>query len=338
MNRPPSLFTMLLSRHTRRREFITLIGGAAAWPRATGAQQVERVRRIGVLMGLADNPQGQAYAAALLEALRELGWTNGRNIRLDIRWAAGSAEKARVLAKELIDGAPDLVVAQNTPMVAALLQETRTVPIVFVNVTDPVGNSFVASVPRPGGNVTGFTGYEPSLAGKWLGLLKELAPRVSRAALIFHSETGPGLAFLRAAEAASSDMKVIAAPVASTSGIEHALDEFAHEPNGGLIMSPDNFTAIHFKLIVSARHRIPAVYPFRYIPLEGGLFAYGVDITDLHRRAASYVDRILKGAHPSDLPVQSPTKFFMGVNLRTARALGLDVPPTLLATADEVIE
>src|SRR5262245_486160 len=325
----------------RRRDFITLLGGAAAaWPLAARAQQPERMRRIGVLMGLADNPQGQAYAAALVEGLRELGWTNERNITFDIRWAGGSAEKARALAKELSDRAPDLVVAQNTPMVAALLQETRSLPIVFVNVADPVGSGFVASVPRPGGNVTGFTGYEPSLASKWLGLLKEIAPRVTRAALVFNPETGPGFTFLRAAETISSDIKVIGAPVTSTSAIEQGVNELVREPNGGLIISPDNFTAIHYKLIVSlsARHRIPAVYPFRYIPSEGGLIAYGVDITDLHRRAASYVDRILKGAHPSDLPVQSPIKFFMSVNIRTARALGLDVPPTLLAIADEVIE
>src|SRR5262245_33586386 len=324
----------------KRRAFIAGLGGAVAWPVVARGQQAERVRRIAVLMGLTDNQQGQGYAAALVEALRELGWTNERNIRIDIRWAAGSAEKARALAKELIDGGPDLVVAQNTPMVAALLQETRTLPIVFVNVADPVGSGFVVSVPRPGGNVTGFTGYEPSLAGKWLGLLKELAPRVTRAALVFNPETGPGFTFLRAAETASSEIKVIGAPVNSTSAIEQAVNDLAREPDGGLIMSPDNFTAIHYKLIalLSAHHRIPAVYPFRYIPSEGGLIAYGVDIADLHRRAASYVDRILKGAYPSDLPVQSPTKFFMAVNLKTARALGLDVPPTLLATADEVIE
>jgi putative ABC transport system substrate-binding protein len=324
-----------------RRSLITLLGGAAAWPLAARGQQAEHMRRIGVLMGIADNPRGQSYAAAFLEGLRELGWTDGRNIRVDIRWsAAGSAEKTRALAKELIYGRPELIVAQNTAMVAALLQETRTLPIVFVNVADPVGSGFVMSVPRPGGNVTGFIGYEPSLAGKWLGLLKEIAPRVTRVAFMFNPETGPGLTFLRVAKAASSDMKVIAAPVHNTSEIEHAVDELVSEANGGLIMLPDNFTAIHRKLIVSlsARHRIPAIYPFYYMPSEGGLISYGVDIADLHRRAGSYVDRILKGAHPSDLPIQSPTKFVMGINLRTAKALGLEVPPTLLVTADEVIE
>ncbi len=225
-------------------------------------------------------------------------------------------------------------------MAAAVLQETRTLPIVFVNSADPVGSGLVASFPRPGGNITGFTGYEPSFAGKWLGLLKEVAPRVNRAALVFHRDTGPGLTFLRAAEAASSGMKVIATPVSSTPEIEHAVGELAREANGGLIMFPDNFTAIHHKLIISlcAHYHVPAIYPFRYIPSEGGLISYGVDIADLHRRAASYVDRILKGARPSDLPVQSPTKFVMAVNVRTARALGLEVPPTLLATADEVTE
>ena len=325
----------------RRRELIALLGGAAAsWPLAARAQQRKRMRRIGVLMGLADNPLGQTYRTALLDGLGELGWTDGRNLRVDIRWAVGSAERTRALAKELIDEGPDLVVAQNTAMVAALLQETRSLPIVFVNVADPVGSGFVTSVPRPGGNVTGFTGYEPSLAGKWLGLLKEIAPRVTRAALLFNPDTGPGFTFLRAAEPASSGIKVIGAPVNGTSGVEHAVEELVREPNGGVIMLPDNFTAIHNKLIVAlaARHRVPAIYPFRYIPSEGGLISYGVDVTDLHRRAASYVDRILKGARPSDLPVQSPTKFVMGINVRTARALGLEVSPTLLATADEVIE
>jgi putative ABC transport system substrate-binding protein len=325
----------------KRREFITLLGGAAVWPVTVRAQQPARMRRIGVLMGLAANPLGEIYTAALLEGLRELGWADGQNLRLDIRWAAaGSTEKTRALAKELINERPDLIVAQNTPMVAAVLQETRTIPIIFVNVADPVGSGFVVSIPRPGGNVTGFTGFEPSLAGKWLGLLKEIAPSVTRAALIFNPVNGPGFSFLRAAEAALSDMKVIAAPVHNTSEIEHVMDELSREANGGLIMLPDNFTAIHRKLIISlsARHRIPAIYPFRYIPSEGGLISYGADVADLHRRAASYIDRILKGAHPSDLPVQSPTKFFMAVNLKIAKAFGLDLSPALLATADEVIE
>jgi ABC-type uncharacterized transport system substrate-binding protein len=217
----------------RRRELIALLGGAAAsWPLAARAQQRERMRRIGVLMGLADNPLGQTYRTALLDGLGELGWTDGRNLRVDIRWAVGSAERTRALAKELIDEGPDLVVAQNTAMVAALLQETRSLPIVFVNVADPVGSGFVTSVPRPGGNVTGFTGYEPSLAGKWLGLLKEIAPRVTRAALLFNPDTGPGFTFLRAAEPASSGIKVIGAPVNGTSGVEHAVEELVREPNG----------------------------------------------------------------------------------------------------------
>ena len=227
-------------------------------------------------------------------------------------------------------------------MVAELLRETGTLPIVFVNVADPVGSGFVTNYSRPGGNVTGFTGFEPSLAGKWLELLKEIAPHVTRGALIFHPESSSGFAFLRPAEiaAATLGMKVIAAPVHDTSEIEHTLDGLAREPNGGLIVLPDNFTAIHRALIISlsARYRIPATYPFRYIPAEGGLISYGVDVADLHRRSAAYVDRILRGEKPSELPVQGPTKFLLVVNLKTANALGLDVPCILQQRADEVIE
>ena len=327
----------------RRREFISILGGAAAaWPVAAGAQQSERMRRIGVLMGVADGPLGRVYVTALLDELRKLGWTDGRNISLNIRWAAGSADQTRVFAKELVDGGPDVIVGQNTPMVAALLRETSTLPIVFVNVADPVGNGFLTNYSRPGGNVTGFTGFEPSMAGKWLELLKEIAPHVTRGALIFHPESSSGFAFLRPAEiaAATLGMKVIAAPVHDTSEIEHTLDGLAREPNGGLIVLPDNFTAIHRALIISlsARYRIPATYPFRYIPAEGGLISYGVDVADLHRRSAAYVDRILRGEKPSELPVQGPTKFLLVVNLKTANALGLDVPWILQQRADEVIE
>jgi ABC-type uncharacterized transport system substrate-binding protein len=326
-----------------RRAFITLLGGAAAaWPVAAGAQQSERMRRIGVLMGVADGPLGRVYVTALLDELQKLGWTDGRNISLNIRWAAGSADQTRVFAKELVDGGPDVIVGQNTPMVAALLRETSTLPIVFVNVADPVGNGFLTNYSRPGGNVTGFTGFEPSMAGKWLELLKEIAPHVTRGALIFHPESSSGFAFLRPAEiaAATLGMKVIAAPVHDTSEIEHTLDGLAREPNGGLIVLPDNFTAIHRALIISlsARYRIPATYPFRYIPAEGGLISYGVDVADLHRRSAAYVDRILRGEKPSELPVQGPTKFLLVVNLKTANALGLDVPWILQQRADEVIE
>jgi putative ABC transport system substrate-binding protein len=326
----------------KRRHFITLLGGAAAWPLAARAQEAERSRRIGVLMGIAEGPLGQVYVRAFLDGLRELGWTDGRNVQIDIRWAAGSADQTRAFAKELVDGRPDVIVGQNTPVVAALLRETSTLPIVFVNVADPVGSGFVTNYSRPGGNVTGFTGFEPSLAGKWLQLLKEIAPSVTRAALIFNPESGPGLAFLSPAEtaAATLGMKVIAAPVHNTSEIEHALDGLAREPNSGLIVLPDNFTAIHRALIISlsARYRIPATYPFRYIPAEGGLISYGVDVADLHRRSAAYVDRILRGEKSGELPVQGPTKFLLVVNLKTASALGFDVPWILEQRADEVIE
>jgi ABC-type uncharacterized transport system substrate-binding protein len=326
-----------------RRDFITLLGGATAmWPLAARAQQGDRMRRIGVLMGIADSTLGQSYLTALLDGLRVLGWTDGHNARVDIRWAAGSTDQTRAFAKELIDGRPDVIVAQNTQVVAALLLETRTLPIVFVNVTDPVGSGFVTNFSRPGGNVTGFTGFEPSMAGKWLELLKEIAPRVTRAALVFNPEAGPYLVFLRPAEtaAASLGMEVVPTPVHNKFEIEHALDGLAREPNSGLIMLPDNFTAINRELIISrsARYRIPAAYPFRYIPPEGGLISYGVDVADLYRRAAPYVDRILRGAQPADLPVQSPTKFVLGINLKTAKALGLDVPWILQQRADEVIE
>jgi ABC-type uncharacterized transport system substrate-binding protein len=310
-----------------RRQFVVLLGGAAAaWPLAARAQQDGRMRRIGVLMGGADGPLGRVYVTALLDELRKLGWTDGRNINLNIRWAAGSADPTRVFAKELVDGGPDVIVGQNTPMVAALLRETSTLPIVFVNVADPVGNGFLTNYSRPGGNVTGFTGFEPSMAGKWLELLKEIAPHVTRGALIFHPESSSGFAFLRPAEiaAATLGMKVIAAPVHDTSEIEHTLDGLAREPNGGLIVLPDNFTAIHRALIISlsARYRIPATYPFRYIPAEGGLISYGVDVADLHRRSAAYVDRILRGEKPSDLPVQGPTKFCLSSTSKPQMPLG----------------
>jgi putative ABC transport system substrate-binding protein len=277
-----------------------------------------------------------------LNELENLGWTDGRQVRIDIRWAAGGSDQTRAFAKELIEGGPDVLVGQNTQVVAALLMETRNRPIVFVNVTDPIGSGFVTNFSRPGGNVTGFTGFEPSMAGKWLELLKEVAPRVTRAALIFNPEAGPYSVFLRPAEtaAASLGIEVRTAPVHNTSEIEHALNGLSREPNSGLIVLPDNFTAINRERFISlcARYGIPAAYPFRYIPPEGGLISYGVDVADLYRRAASYVDRILRGAQPADLPVQSPIKFVLGINLKTAKALGLDVPWILQQRADEVIE
>ena len=284
----------------RRRAFLAALGSAAAWPLGAQAQQPGRLRRIGVLMGIADGPLGQAYVTALLDGLRDLGWSDGQNISIDIRWAAGNADQIRTLAKELIDRRPDLIVGQNTPVVAALLQETRTLPVVFVNVADPIGSGFVLSFPRPGGNVTGFMGFELSLGGKWLELLTEIAPRITRVAFIFNPQVAAySPLFLRSAEAgtAASGIRVVAAPVHNVTEIEYAVGDLARETYGGLIMLPDNFTTVHRERIIelSARHRIPAVYPFRYIPAEGGLMSYGHDVTDLHRRAATYVDRVPQG-------------------------------------------
>jgi putative tryptophan/tyrosine transport system substrate-binding protein len=327
----------------RRREFITLLGGAAAvWPLTASAQQTDRVRRLGVLMGLENGPLGQVYLTALLDGLRELGWTDGSNIQIDVRWTAANADRARQFAAELIDGRPDVIVGHTTSVVTALVRETRTLPIVFVNVTDPVGNGFVTNYPRPGGNVTGFTGFEFSLGSKWLELLKEIAPQVTRATLIFNPETAPYAVFLPPAEtaAASFGMTVAAAPVHNTFEIERTLDGLARGANNGLLVLPDNFTTVHRQLIISlsARYGIPTIYPFRYIPAEGGLISYGIDVADLHRRAASYVDRILKGAKPAELPVQAPIKFILVINLKVAKTLGLTVPLRLQTSADEVIE
>jgi putative ABC transport system substrate-binding protein len=267
---------------------------------------------------------------------------DGRKHQIDVRWTAANAERARQFAAELIDGRPDVIVGHTTSVVTALVRETRTLPIVFVNVTDPVGNGFVTNYPRPGGNVTGFTGFEFSLGSKWLELLKEIAPQVTRATLIFNPETAPYAVFLPPAEtaAASFGMTVAAAPVHNTFEIERTLDGLARGANNGLIVLPDNFTTVHRQLIISlsARYGIPTIYPFRYIPAEGGLISYGIDVADLHRRAASYVDRILKGAKPAELPVQAPIKFILVINLKVAKTLGLTVPLRLQTSADEVIE
>jgi putative tryptophan/tyrosine transport system substrate-binding protein len=328
----------------KRREFITLLGGAAGWPLAAGAQQQERMRRIGVLVPFPESdPEAHARVAAFREGLQKLGWTENRNIRIDTRWAALDAEAMQQFAKELVGLQPDLILSQNTPNTAALLQQTRTIPIVFVQVTDPVGSGFVASIPRPGGNVTGFITTEPTMAGKWLELLKEIAPRVNRVASLFNPATATfAEIYLNSfkAAAASFAVEAIGAPVRSTSELELVIAAQAREPNGGLIVMPDIFTASHRSEItlLAARYRLPAVYPFRYFTEIGGLLSYGNDPFDLVRRAATYADRILKGEKPSELPVQAPVKFELAINLKTARALGLEVPPTLLARADEVIE
>src|SRR5262245_4694676 len=329
----------------KRRTFITILGGAAAWPLAARAQQAERGRRIGMLMGAfaESDPEGQAFAAAFREGLQKLGWTEGRNIRIDARWAAGDAEAMQRLAKELVALQPDLIVSPNTPTTAALLQQTRTIPIIFVNVADPIDSGFVASLSRPGGNITGFILMEPTIVGKWLELLKEIAPGVARVALLFNPATATYFdIYLKPFKAAALTFGVeaIAAPVHDSSDIEPVLAAQARDPNGGLIVMPDAFLNTHREAITSlaARYRLPAVYPHRIFPDAGGLLSYGNALIDNYRRTASYVDRILKGEKPSELPVQMPVKFELVINPKTAKAIGLEVPLFLQQRADEVIE
>jgi putative ABC transport system substrate-binding protein len=329
----------------KRRTFITLLGGAAAaWSGAAGAQQGERVRRVGVLTTAAENDATeQRRQAAFRRRFDELGWRAGRNIQIDYRWAASNADRLRIFAKELVELKPDLIFAETTPATAAVLGETRTIPIVFVVVSDPVGSGFVTSLNRPGGNVTGFMNMEPTLAGKWLGLLKEIAPHVTRVALLFNPATAPYTEqYLNPFKAAAASLAVeaIAAPVQQLSHLEPVAADQAREPNGGLIMMPDVFLWLHRAEVISlaAHYRLPAVYPQRDFAEIGGLLSYGNDRLDQYPRAAIYADRILKGEKPADLPVQAPTKYELVINLRTAKALGLTVPPSLVATADEVIE
>ena len=329
----------------KRREFITLLGGAAAaWPLAARAQQPERMRRIGVLMAsAADDPESQARIAAFLQGLAQLGWTDGRNVRIDTRWATTNADDLRRHAAELAALAPDVIVAATgTATVAPLLQATRTVPIVFVIVIDPVGAGFVASLARPGGNATGFLMFEYGLSGKWLELLKQIAPGVTRAAVLRDPAIASGIGQFAAVQAVAPSLGVELSPVdvRDAPEIERAVTAFARSGNGGLIVTASAVATRHRDLIVTlaARHRLPAVYAARHYVAAGGLISYGPDLIDQYRRAAGYVDRILKGEKPADLPVQAPTKYELVINLKTAKALGLDVPPTLLARADEVIE
>ena len=331
----------------RRREFITLIGGgAAAWPLTARAQQLDRVRQIGVLMGqgLAENdPEAQSSVAAFREELRKLGWTEGRNIQIDTRWALGDIEAMKRLAGEIVASQPDLIITSTTPATAAMLQQTRTIPIIFVLVGDPVGSGFIANLSRPGGNVTGFTPIVGSLGGKWVELLKEIAPRVGRVSLLFNPPTATYLegylSFFKAA-AAAHGMEALFAPVRDMGEVEFFLTTQAREPNRGLVVIPDAFTISHRAEITSlaVRLRLPAVYWSRSFAELGGLISYGPYIVDEFRRAASYADRVLKGEKAADLPVQAPTKYELVINLKTAKALGLDVPPSLLVLADEVIE
>jgi ABC-type uncharacterized transport system substrate-binding protein len=329
----------------RRREFIKFLSGAAAaWPLAARAQQSGGMRRIGVLMGYPESDaEGQVFVAAFREGLQKLGWVERRNIRIDIRWGALDAESRQRFAKELVALQPDLVLSHNTPTTTAMLQQTRTIPIVFVIVADPVGSGLVASFPRPGGNVTGFTTMEPTIAGKWLELLNEIAPRVKRVAILFNPATATyAEVYLKPfrAAAASFAVEAIAAPVRARSEFESVIGALARDPNGGLIVMPNTFMNAHRADIISlaARYRLPVIAPYRFFPELSGLLSYGNDQLDNFRRAAQYADRILKGAKPSELPVQAPVKFELVINLKTAKALGLDVPWQLQQRADEVIE
>jgi putative tryptophan/tyrosine transport system substrate-binding protein len=327
----------------RRREFITLLGGAAAaWPLVARAQHEERMRRIAVLNNVAEgDPDTQAWIGAFRQRLESLGWSENRNLKIDIRWGAGDLTRLRHYAVELVSMGPDVAFAESTPSIRALQQATRTIPIVFVGGSNPVGSGFVASLARPEGNITGFISFEPAIGGKWLGTLKEIAPRVARAALIYNPRTHTGQYFQSIETAAQSlGVELVRVAFHDASDIERGIDDFARAPNGGLLVLSDPSTALHRDLIVTlaARHRLPAVYPFRQFIAIGGLISYGVDRPDQYRRAAEYVGRILKGEKPGELPVQAPTKFELVINLKTAKTLGLDVPLQLQQLADEVIE
>jgi putative ABC transport system substrate-binding protein len=327
----------------QRREFISFLGGAVVWPLAARAQQAQR-RRLGVLMNVVkDDPGSLDEVAALQHGLAELGWADGRNIDIEFRWPGGDVERAQALAKELVGLRPDVLLSRSTPTTAALRRETGTIPIVFVNVIEPVEQGFVQDLARPGGNITGFSNFESMIGGKWLQLLKEVDPRITRVALIYNPQTAPfaGL-FLRSVEAAAPGLAVepVAMPVTSEADIEAAMTAFAQRSGGGLIAIPDSFTGQHRDQViaVAAYNQLPALYANVVSTPRGGLISYAVDTRNLMKRAANYIDRILKGAKPSDLPVQQPAKFELSINLKTAGRLGLTVPQTLLAIADEVIE
>src|SRR5262249_27495832 len=328
----------------KRRKFITLLGGAAAaWPLAVRAQQSGRVRRIGLLMAWAESdPEAQPRLAALMTTLRELGWIAGQNCRIELRWSAGDLEHMDRHAKELVASTPDVIVAMTNQMVEAVHKLTRTIPIVFIQVSGPVESGWVVSLARSGGNMTGFVNFEPSMGGKWVELLKEIAPGVVRIVVLMHPETPVHVAYWRAAQSAapSFGVQVTAAPVHDRDDVEHAINTFARQADGGLIVFPHPIATTNRNLIVelATRHRLPAVYPFRFFPTSGGLLSYGIDQVEQWRRAARYVDRILRGEKPADLPVQALSKFEMVINLNTAKTLGLDVPLFLQQRADEVIE
>jgi putative ABC transport system substrate-binding protein len=328
----------------RRREFIAGLGGAAAWPLAAGAQQGDRVRRIGVLIQYDDNdPQGKLRLSAFTQVLADLGWNDSRNVRIDLRWGGGDINRIRALAQELVGLQPDIMVTiGSTPATVAVQRETWTIPIVFVGVSDPVASGIVARLDRPSGNITGFSTDEATLGGKWLQLLSEIAPGLKRAAIMFNPDTSPVSSFMPYIETAARSLKVepITASVHDEAEIEMAITALGREPGGGLVVMPDAFTTVHRVPIISAaaQHNVPAVYSGSEFVRDGGLLSYGADRVDISRRAASYVDRILRGEKPGDLPVQLPTKFEMVVNRKTATALGLAIPPSILLRADEVIE
>ncbi|AMN42144.1 ABC transporter substrate-binding protein [Rhodoplanes sp. Z2-YC6860] len=329
----------------RRRTFLALLG-SAAWPCAASAQQSDRARRIGILMGGSEHDsQAQAGLAALRDGLKKLGWTEGQNVTFDIRWSQADLERMKADARTLVASQPDLVVTHTTQPTAALQRETKTIPIVFLIVSDPVGSGFVSSLPRPGGNITGFINLEASLGGKWIELLKEIVPDAKRAALMFNPDTATYSKYYLdpfVAAARVQGIEATAAPVHNAGEIENAVTALAGQPNTGLVVMPDAFTAVQknrdLAISLAARLRLPVIYPYRYFVADGGLISYGIDQVDLYRRAPAYIDRILKGAKPSELPVQLPTRFELVVNMKTAKALGINIPATLLARADEAIE
>ena len=327
----------------RRRDFIKVIGTAVAWPLAAHAQQPEQVRRIGVLMSdPAEDPEGQARLTAFVQGLQQLGWTDGRDVRIDIRWGGADPDRYRRYAAELVSLAPDVILATTTPVVAALQQATRTVPIVFAAVIDPVGAGFVASLAQPGGNTTGFALYEYGISGKWLALLKEIAPNVTRAAVVRDPSTASGIGQLGAIQAVAPSLGIELTPfdVRDESELKRVVAMFAGKPNGGVIVTASPTARVNRQQVIAlvAQHRLPTVYPFRYFATDGGLICYGPNVSEQYRFAADYVSRVLKGEKPADLPVQAPAKYELVINLKTAKALGLLIPPAVLGRADEVIE
>ena len=330
----------------KRRAFLTLFGSAVAWPFAARAQQSNRVRRIGILMGgYESDSQSASGLTVFKDSLKAFGWTDGQNIKLDVRWAHADIERMKVAAKELVASQPDLIVSHTTQPTAALQRETKTIPIVFLIVSDPVGSGFVQSLPHPGGNITGFINLEASLGGKWIELLKEIRPNAKRAALLFNPDTATYSKYYLdpfVAAARVQGVEATGAPVRGPDEIESTITALAGQPDTGLVVMPDAFTAVQknrdLMTALAARLRLPAIYPYRYFVADGGLISSGIDQNDLYRRAPAYVDRILKGAKPSELPVQLPTRFELVVNTKVAKALGITIPATLLARADEVIE